>query len=114
MRKAGHNFVVILFIREDPIPHLQDAEVAEAMKLEKVQPVSQDDFAFFRASIWLPKMFEQRLAAFGDTVSGPNPGNFSGVPFIDLNGEMKVEENWTRGPGADIWKGDWGFVFKEL
>ncbi len=106
----GHKFVVLGFIRKASDPVLNDEGVESVRVEEKLRPVTQDEFGHFHNLIGDKPA--KPIAAFGNIARGPSDsGSLSGVPYLDIDGEVKVEENWTRGNTGDQWNGDWEFVF---
>ena len=101
--------VLLNFTREDGDQVLDDAMVRSAATEENLRPVSQEEFEAFRQEIGIP---ETRIAAFGNSASGPRfTGSFPGVPYLNTDGKAAVEENWTRGNTGDQWNGEWKFAF---
>lgn len=105
----GHKFVVLGFDRESGDPTLNDKDVDSARTEEGLRPITRDEFSHFRSLIATNPT--KRIVAFGNTARGSSEAGFAGVPFLDTDGEVKVEENWTRGNAGDLWNGNWEFVF---
>jgi len=92
---------------------LRDAMVQAAATRERLRPVTRDEFHLFWRTIWTRK-FKKPVVAFGNTARGDSEAQFAGVPYIDVDGQIKVIENWTRGMDGDSWSSDWSFLLKEL
>lgn len=106
----NRKFVVLSFSREAGDPVLNDKAVESARVEEGLRPVTQDEFGHLLSI--LGENPTKPIAAFGNTSRGPaENGGFSGVPYLDTNGEERVKENWTRGRTADLWDDGWEFVF---
>lgn len=101
----GHRFVLLVFTSDEG---LNDAAVSFAASKEHLCPVTQAEFGVLLQKVGKPKI---RIAAFGNTARGNSEAGFIGVPFLDTDGSVKVEENWTRGNTGDQWNGSWKFAF---
>ena len=107
----GHKFVVLSFDREADDPVLNDKCIETARIEEGLRSVTRDEFNRFRNAVG--KKPAKPIAAFGNIARGSSEAGFTGVPFLDTDGEVRVEENWTRGNTGDLWNGDWEFVFAQ-
>lgn len=102
VRFPGHNLVT-------------DADVREVMKNETLRSVTQAEFNDYHSRNFRNTLPERKEAAFGNTCAGPaEQGGFTGTPYLDTDGDLKVAETWARGSDGDQWEGDWGFVFYQL
>ena len=109
---SGSKFVVLSFVRGTNDPPLNDETVGLARQREALRPVTQEEFDHFRKFVG---EISKPIAAFGNTMRGPSErGEFPGVPYLDTDGEIKVEENWTRGNTGDLWGDNWEFLFVAL
>lgn len=105
-------FVLLSFTAEEGDSSLNDETVQMAMTEEQLRPVSKDEFKAFCGEVLKEGKPKTSIAAFGNTVRGPeDSGSFPGVPYLNINGEIGVNENWTRGNTGDLWGDDWEFVF---
>jgi len=105
-------FAVLSFNRADDDEALTDAIVQAAKIEEKLRTVTKIEFDAYRRDVLKDGNPDTPLAAFGAKVRGPEDnGGFVGVPYLDVDGEFKVEEDWTRGNKGDQWNGEWEFLF---
>ena len=109
---SAQKFVVLSFERENGDFVLNDRIIKEVMIAERLRPVSEDEFCVYRRDVLGDRKPETCIAAFGNTTRGPaDSGSFSGIPYLNTHGEIKVNMNWTRGNTGDQWRDGWEFLF---
>lgn len=105
-------FVLLSFTREDGDHALNDSAVQAAMTEERLRKVSQSEFLIYRREVLKGGKPEARTVAFGNLDRGPaDTGGFPGVPCINTDGKVEIDENWTRGNTGDLWDYDCEFLF---
>lgn len=91
---------------------LNDTTVVQFMTDNNLRPVKRDELPEFIAVVEPERT--ANIAFFGNKANGPSDsGSFVGVPFLDVNGKLDVEQDWTRGNTGDQWNGEWMFAFVE-
>lgn len=109
---ATKKFVLLSFTREKGDPALDDDFVRTAMIEEKLRKVSRDELWIYIRDVLKSGKPETRTVAFGNIARGPaKSGFFPGVPCITTEGNVEIEENWTRGCTGDLWDYACEFLF---
>ncbi|MEZ4103350.1 MAG: hypothetical protein R3B55_02205 [Candidatus Paceibacterota bacterium] len=106
--KEGTVLVLLSFTGEKKGSILKDADLYPIIKDEGLRSVNKSEFESLRLTI---RNTTVPIAAFGNEASGNSEARFTGVPFLDTDGKVKVMENWTRGGNGDEWYGQWKFAF---
>jgi hypothetical protein len=107
-------FVILSFVVEESDREgLNDDVVKAAMEEEKLRPVTHKEFwAFIDETLPGKRKPKKCVVAFGNLDRGPSEsGSFVGVPYLDTDKHVLVQENWMRGHTGKQWDDDWEFVF---
>lgn len=103
--------VVLKFTLAKGDPTLDDDVIKETMAKEKLRAVTKAEFEDYCRKVLGENKPATPLAMFGNCGRGPfESGGFVGIMYLDVDGEVKISENWTRGNSGKEWGGDWEFL----